>query len=430
VRVGALEKARGTGRLVRAGAVTLARAMGGENLRLRAMALTFLSLFAIVPAIVVAFSVLDAFAGMDAVWRRVHEYLLENLAVGARSSIAPHLDQFIRNAHATSAGLVGGGILVWSAVALFRQVEHALNEIWKVRKPRSIPQRVLIYWAGLTLAPFLLAASLAFGHAVETWLAGAPVGRVAVRLGGIAIGSTVFTLLYLVVPATRVRPRAAAMGGLVAGVAWEIAKALYTWASARFFRYHAIYGSLAALPTFLLWLYVSWTIVLFGARVSFVAQHARLLLRGHPVEATPLGRELLAARAMLEIALAYDNGEAPPDPGEVALRIESFGEPVREVIGALRAQGLVLELAGGELVPGRSLAAITLADVRRTISGAPNPPAPLAGGADALVTGILAGAEGVAAESLAARSFAELCVRVRQIPHVASQPERAGLSAP
>jgi membrane protein len=426
--MGGARTAGDTRRLAWAGAVTLARALRGESLRLRAMALTFLSLFAIVPAIVVAFSVLDAFSGMDAVLRRVQDYLLENLAVGARASIAPHLDRFIRNAHATSAGLVGGGILVWSSLALFGQVEVALNEIWKVRKRRAVTQRVLIYWAGLTLAPFLLAASLALGHAVETWLAGAPVGQVAARLGAILLGCSVFTSLYLFVPATRVRPRAAVIGGVVAGVAWEIAKALYTWASARFFQYHAIYGSVAAVPTFLLWLYVSWTLLLFGARVSFVAQHARLLLRGHPAEATPLGRELLAARAMLEVALAYQRGDAPPDPGEVALRVESFGEPVREVIGALRAHGLVLELAAGGLVPGRPLAAITLADVRRAISGAP--PTVLTGPADALVSGILAGAEGVAAESLAARSYEELCARIGQVGHAAASAARGGSATP
>src|SRR5690349_7110799 len=408
-----------TGRLVWAGAVTLARALRGESLRLRAMALTFLSLFAIVPAIVVAFSVLDAFSGMDAVLRRVQDSRLDALAVGARAALAPHLDRFIRNAHATGAGLVGGGILVWSSLALFGQVEVALNEIWKVRKRRAVTQRVLIYWAGLTLAPFLLAASLALGHAVETWLAGAPVGQVAARLGATLLGCSVFTSIYLFVPATRVRPRAAVIGGVVAGIAWEIAKALYTWASARFFQYHAIYGSVAAVPTFLLWIYVSWTLVLYGARVSFVAQHARLLLRGHAAEATPLGREL---------ALAYVRGETPPDPGEVALRIESFGEPVREVIGALRAQGLVLELAAGGLVPGRPLAAITLADVRRAISGAP--PTVLSGAADALVSGILAGAEGVAAESLAARSYEELCARVGQVGYGAASAARGGSATP
>src|SRR5919206_392659 len=197
----AVARVRDAGRIAWAGAVTLSRALRGESLRLRAMALTYISLFALVPALVVAFSVVQAFAGMDMMWKGVHEYLLANLAVGARTSIEPYLDRFVRNAHATSAGVVGGA----------------------------------------------------------------------------------------------------------------------------FFRYHAVYGSVAAVPIFLVWIYLSWTLVLFGARVSFVAQHARLLLRGHAPEATALGRELLAAHAMLEVALAFVKNEPAPDPGQVAFRIESFG---------------------------------------------------------------------------------------------------------
>jgi membrane protein len=403
---------RGAARLVAAGARSLLAPFRGASLRLRAMALTYISLFALVPAIVVAFSVVQAFAGMDKMWKGVHEYLLANLAVGARASIEPYLDRFVRNAHATSAGVVGGAFLVYSAVSLFGHVERAVNDIWKVRRARPLAQRALIYWAGLTLAPFLLAVSLALAHAVGTALAAAPLGRLAARAGALLLTCSVFALLYLFVPATRVRARAAVVGGVVAGVAWEIAKSGYTWASAGFFRYHAVYGSVAAVPIFLVWIYLSWTLVLFGARVSFVAQHARLLLRGHAPEATALGREVLAARAMLEVALAFVRSEPAPDPGQVAIRIESFGEPVREVLGVLRAQGLVLELASGGLVPGRPLAAITLADVRRAISGAP--PTAQPGSADALVRGILAGAEGVAAESLATRTYAELCARLLQ----------------
>jgi membrane protein len=395
-------------RLAWASARTLLEAFRGESLRLRAMALTYISLFAVVPALVVAFSFVQAFGGTETLWRGVHEYLLDNLAVGARASIEPYLNRFVRNAHATSAGVVGGALLVFSAVSLFGYVERAVNDIWAVRRLRPLPQRILIYWAGLTLGPVLLGGSLALGHAVGTYLASAPIGRLLAHLAAVLLSCTLFTALYLFVPATRVRPRAAAVGGLVAGVAWELAKMLYTFVIARFFRLHAVYGSMAAIPIFLLWLYVSWTLVLFGARVSFVVQHARVLLRGHAAQATPLGRELLAARAMLEVALAYRNGTPPPDPGEVALRLETFGEQVREVLGALRAKQLVVELAGGGLVPGRPLEAITLADVRRAISGEP----PVLGDSDeALVSGILAGAEGAAAESLAEWTYAELCAR-------------------
>jgi membrane protein len=407
-------EAHDAARLAWASARTLVRALRGERLRLRAMALTYISLFAIVPALVVAFSVVQAFGGMDTVWKAVHEFLLENLAVGARQTIEPYLDRFVRNAHATSAGVVGGALLVYSAVSLFNEVERAVNEIWAVRRSRAVAQRILIYWAGLTLGPFLLAGSLTLGHAVGTLLGGGAVPQVLARAAAVLLSCMLFSALYLFVPATRVRVRAAVAGGIVAGIAWELAKALYTLAVARFFRYHAVYGSVASIPIFLVWLYVSWILVLFGARVSFVVQHAAVLLRGHAGDATTLGRELLAARAMLEVALAFAQERPPPDPADVALRLEAFGEPVRETLGVLRQAGLVLEVAGGGLVPARPLDKLSLADVRRAISGEP----PHAGGDSraALVSGILASAEGVAAESLANRTLAELCARLAPGP--------------
>ena len=94
---------------------TALRVIEGESVRLRAMALTYISLFALVPALVVAFSVVQAFTGMEKIADRVHEFLFENLAVGARATIEPYLDRFIQNTHLTSAGLIGGASLVWSS---------------------------------------------------------------------------------------------------------------------------------------------------------------------------------------------------------------------------------------------------------------------------------------------------------------------------
>ncbi|HET9598049.1 MAG TPA: YhjD/YihY/BrkB family envelope integrity protein [Anaeromyxobacteraceae bacterium] len=415
---------RGAARLAAAGARSLLAPFRGASLRLRAMSLTYISLFAVVPALVVAFSVLEAFAGTATLSRVVHGYLLDNLAVGARASIEPQLERFIQNAHATSAGVVGGAFLVVSAVGLFASVEQALNEIWAVRRARPVGQRALIYWAGLTLAPVLLAGSLALGHWVGGFIEGGWGGQLLVRAAGVVLSCLLFTALYLFVPATRVRIGGAAAGGLAAGLAWELAKGLYTLAVARFFRYHAIYGSVAAVPIFLLWLYVSWTIVLWGARVSFVVQHARVLLRGHAARATPLGHELLAAQALLEVALAFRAGAPPPDMGEVAERLATFGEPVREVLGILRVGGLVHELSGGGLVPARPLAEITLADVRRAVSGAP--PGREGDGAEALVSGLLAAAEGAAADALAASTYEDLCRRVASVAAVAPAAEQAG----
>jgi membrane protein len=170
----------------------------------------------------------------------------------------------------------------------------------------------------------------------------------------------------------------------------------------------------AAIPIFLLWLYITWTILLFGARVAFVVQYARQLVRAHAPEATPLGRELLAARAMLEVARAHHLGRTPPDPGEVAAALEMLVEPTREVLAQLRITGLILETASGGLVPSRPLDQLTLANVREVLSG--GAPALGGGDAEALVASLLSSAEGDAARALSAISYAELCRRLDDRP--------------
>jgi membrane protein len=360
------------GRLWRAAAEAAVRAFQGESVRLRAMALTYLSLFALVPALVVAFSVVQAFTGMEKIADLVHEFLLENLAVGARATIEPYLAKFVDNAHAASAGLVGGALLVWSMVSLFSNVDRAVNDVWGIRRPRTLRQQAVIYWVGLTLGPLLLAGSLVLGHTARAWLAGTELGFLAAA-GGVSLTCAFFATLYVIVPDTKVRPGPALTAGLVAGGAWEVAKWGYAIASTRFFRYHVIYGSVAAIPTFLLWLFVSWTILLFGARLAFILQNATTLLRGS-LAGHPTTREALAGQVMLAAGLAFDRpGEAAereaPDPGDLARALRVPAEEVAAVAEALLAGGLLRPLAGGGLVPGRSLERITLLDVRQALLG-------------------------------------------------------------
>ena len=392
-------------RLARAGITSVLRMWEGESVRLRAMALTYTTLFALVPALVVAFSVVNAFAGMGKISERVHDFLLENLAVGARESIAPYLDRFVANAHLTSAGLIGAAILVYSGISLFQDVERAINDIWSIRRRRPIRQQVVIYWVGLTLGPLLLAGSVMAGHTARTWLAGSGVRALGVG-AGVLLTCAFFTVIYFIVPATKVQLKAAALGGLLAGVAWEIAKWGYAIFVGRSVRYHAIYGSVAAVPIFLLWLYVSWTLLLFGAKLAFIIQHASALLRMRPLAATHAGREYLAGEAMLRIALAFDRSEPPPADDDIASDAQALAEDVGEVLAQLRQAGLIVPVADGGLVPSRPLERITLLDVRRAVHG---PGAELSEAAD--VGKILKDVEGEAERRLAEVNFRSLVER-------------------
>lgn len=389
-------------------AVQLAlRMLGGEVVQLRAMALTYISLFALVPGLVVAFSVVQAFTGMDRISSRLHEFLFENLAVGARATIEPYLDRFIQNAHVTSAGLVGGALLVWSSVSLFQNVDRALNDIWGVRRRRSLVQQATIYWMTITLGPLLLAGSVMLGHSTRSALASSHLAFLR-SVGGSLLTCLFFAVAYLVVPNTKVKPRNAAAGGFIAGIAWEVAKWGYATFVARSVSYSAIYGSVAAVPIFLLWLYLSWTIVLFGARLAYVFQYASSFREGAHTRSR-VGREVLAGRVMLAIARAFDGGAPAPDAGEVASGVGAAVDDVAEVVQALRTAGLVVALGDGGLVPARPLERITMRDLRRASSGEETPIGQAAGVVGALVRGV----EDEAASRLAEVSLRTLCDRER-----------------
>jgi membrane protein len=215
--------------------------------------------------------------------------------------------------------------------------------------------------------------------------------------------------------------RAASLGGLVAGVAWEVAKWAYTFAVARIFKYQVIYGSVAAIPIFLLWLYVSWALLLFGARLSYVVQYASVLIQRGPHPGSKIGREILAGRVMLAIAKAFDAGGGDaPDGGEIATQLALDAEDAGEAIAALRQGGLVVSVADGGLVPARPLERITLEDVRRAIGG--NEETEARGGG--VVGELVSGAEDEAAARLAAVSYRQLCDRERggRSPDPSSSP--------
>lgn len=366
-------------RLVRLGSRALAtalRILEGETVRLRAMALTYISLFALVPALVVVFTVVQAFTGTERVAQAIHRFLLDNLAVGAGDAVQTYFDRFITNAHATSAGLVGGLFLVWSALTLFQNVDRAINDTWGIKRGRSLTGQAITYWMGLTLGPLLLAGSVTLAATARSWFAGTDL-RFLAAAGGVLLTCTFFTVLYVIVPVTKVAFLPAIAGGFAAGLSWEAAKWGYAALVGKIFRYHAIYGSVAAVPIFIFWLFVSWSILLFGARLVYVVQNARTILTGLPHSHTRAGRELLAGQILLHVARNFDRGGSAPDESDVASDLGVPADDVEALIALMLKAKLLVEISEtgekgarvGGLVPARSLEKITLEDVRRAVLG-------------------------------------------------------------
>jgi membrane protein len=400
-------------------------AFQGEGLKLRAMALTYISVFSLLPAILVGLFVARAFVDLEHLRPRIQAFLVENLAVGARGVVSGYLDRRVFSAPVASGGILGFGLLVVSAAALFSQVERAVNDIWAVRRKRPRLQRWLTYLAGLTIGPILAVGSVAVGVAAQDWLgASSAVWEAALLLATLAF----FAAAYALLPATRVRLGPAAVAGAVAGLAFELSKGAYAWAVTHLFQFQALYGSLAAAFVSLFWLFLAWTIFLFGVRLTFVLQHHRSLIDFHDLEGSALARELLAARALLAVALAWWDGSRPPDPGEVADRLDTPAEPVRAVLSRLEAAGLVAEGKDGRLTPARPLTRIALSDVRQVIAGTSPGASPGSGPGDVgtALAQLLADAEGAAAARLAGTTFEDLCRGLRPGGQGAPIPDGGG----
>lgn len=358
------------GRSIRA-ALMLAESLRNEPITLRASALTYLTLLSLVPLLAVIFSVFQAVVGTAELQQQLQNFILENLAVGARENFATYIEQYVQRATGAALGGVGFVFLLTSAVSLMANIESAFNHTFHVPRPRPLAMRIGVYWSLLTLGPLALSLSIAgtallqssnslefLGGAREVLLWGLPF--LVTYLG--------FTLLYLVVPATHVRFSAALIGAFVAGTLWEAAKIGYTWVSAVSVRKDAIYGSLSAIPVFLLWAYVSWILVLFGARVAYAAQTSFAPLSAELL-ARPVGRELIAARVLREIVQAFHDGRRPPDIRDIGDALQASEPQVHDAIERLHAARLVRELADGGWQPALPASQIRLSDVYRAVHG-------------------------------------------------------------
>src|SRR5512140_3272589 len=303
----------------------------GERISLRAAALTYLSIFSLVPLLTVALVLLE-FLHQEEFRRQMEHFIQRILAPGIREETAALLNGFIARASSVAALAIGFLVLGFSGGMLLKNLDASLNEIWNVRKKRPWHVRLLIYAFALLLGPVLVAVSLAGTVGVQDLLVGAGVSsaRQATTLAWLLLAVSAFTSLYYLAPNAPVRLRSALAGGLVAGAAWDLSRYGYSLFGEQIFRYNPVYGSLGAMPLFLAWIYLTWLLVLFGARLAYAVEHAAAggLLRA--LGEHPRARELVAARIAEEVTLAQLAATAPPTARELSRLLEVSEERVRE----------------------------------------------------------------------------------------------------
>lgn len=282
---------------------TLGQRFREDRLGLTAGSLTFTTLIALVPLFTVTLAVFTAFPMFASFQTALEAYFVKSLVPEAIARpVLRALTRFAANANRLgTAGLI---VLVLTALSLMLTIDRTLNAIWRVRKPRPIAQRVLVYWAAATLGPVLLGVSLtltSYALTASRGLVGslpAPVSFFFNALEFLLMAGA-FAGLFRYVPNTHVRWSHALAGGFFVATGFELAKALLTWYLRSVPTYSALYGTFATVPIFLVWLYLGWAVVLLGAVIAAYAPSLQMKVVRRP--ATPGHRFHLALMVMREL---------------------------------------------------------------------------------------------------------------------------------
>jgi membrane protein len=253
-------------------AQTLRERFREDRLGLSASSLTFTTTIALVPFFTVALALFTAFPIFSKLQANLQQWLVQSLVPDAIArQVLGYLTQFA--AKASRLGFLGLAALVVSAFALILTIDRTLNGIWRVRRTRPLGQRVLIYWAAVTLGPMLLAISVATTSWVVSasrGLVGGPPGvvRFIIDFLEFLLLAAALSALYRFVPNTPVRRAHAIAGGVGAAIGLELAKRLLAWYIGKVPTYSAVYGAFATVPILLVWIYIAWVVVLLGAVVT------------------------------------------------------------------------------------------------------------------------------------------------------------------
>lgn len=340
---------------------------------LRAMSLVYTSLLSLVPLLAVSFSVLKGFG----VHNQIEPALANFLApLGPKGEeITLQIIGFVENLNVGVLGSIGLAMLLYTVISLIQKIEDAFNEIWRVRKHRSFVRRFSDYMSVLLVGPVLvfsvlgMTASIMSTALARKIVAIEPVGSLFFMIGKIVPLFAVcgaFTFIYIFVPGTRVNARSALMGGVVAGLLWETAGIGFASFLVTSTKYAAIYSGFAILLLFMIWIYLSWLILLFGAKVAFYHQYPHFLnVRKEAILLSNRLEEKLALLIMYLVGSSHYRNERRWDLDSLLDLLRLPLEPVQEVLARLEKKGLLLESCDDMpgYFPAKDIETISLGEV-------------------------------------------------------------------
>ncbi|MCK3655327.1 hypothetical protein A4G19_06005 [Pasteurellaceae bacterium Macca] len=245
--------------------------------------LTYSTMLALVPLVMVVFSVFTFFPMFDEATAQLKNFAYDNFAPNAGELVQEYVDLFVENSK--KMGVISIGGLVVIAVMLISSIDNALNEIWHNTKKRAVLPSFAIYLAVLIFGPILAGSSLAISSYIFSLEMFSPEGIFSfhqhlLKLVPFMLTWLMFTLVYMIVPNTKVSFKHAATGALLAGVFFTLGRQAFIWYITTFPSYQAIYGALAAIPIMIVWIHLSWQVVLLGGQFAAVLKEIPMIQKG------------------------------------------------------------------------------------------------------------------------------------------------------
>ena len=397
----------------------------------RATALAYTTLLALVPLLAVSLGVATSLLKSDeAQTRQLIEQLIAQVApqlelmpgadrdeVEAREQVIGEIQRFITNIHSGVLGVTGTVALVVIAIGLLSTIEASFNDIWGVLRGRSWLSRVIHYWTTITLGPLIVI--LVMGTTVSAQFdetAPGVVGWLMIHVVPFVVLSLTFGLLYQLMPNTKVSWKAALLGGLFGASLWMLNSNFNVVFASRVVTASSIYGSLAVIPVFLIGVYVSWIILLLGAQVAYTFQHRRAcLLEKRNESVSARGREFVALRLMIAVVERFHRGAPPITLSELADGLGVSPRMVTRLAEPLSHARLLIEVNAPDLAyaPSRPLECISMEDILEALRSDGNADVPTRPGeAREVLWEAYLGvkrAEGQAAGSVTLRDLLEQC---------------------
>lgn len=368
-----------------------------DTIPVMAAALAYRTIFSLVPLLAIGLVILRLVNNDDAKVRALLNKLLDQAGLSAivaspppgaegagAAPIQQWLDTIVSKFSSISfagIGLVSAALLIYAAIGLLVELEKAFNTVYSVQRGRSWPERITRYWLTVSIGPLIVYGSFtvseqAAGIAAEIAkdAVGSTLSAHAVQALGfllsVVLSAFLLCVLYLTVTNTKVRVRSAILGSLVAAFALEGAKygfRLYVAGGG----VQSLYGALALVPLFMLWLYTTWFIVLLGLRISFITQHYStdfLLLTHRPFSRSPGAQgvcvdPLASVSILTHLARRFESGKPPADAELVAAALALDPVFVRRLLERAATLGLVLRAEGGGYALARSPGSVSLAEV-------------------------------------------------------------------